>query len=273
MQPLLNYAANVTSQNGEDGILTEIFCRIGHGNKACIEFGAWDGKHLSNSWNLWSNCGWNAMLIEGDEIRFTELLRATASNGSVTPVKRFVVSEGKDSLNEIVSEFGFSSTPDLLSIDIDGDDIAIFESLTTCIPRVVVIEYNSTFPTNISFRQRLGGKLGASAKAILEVAGAKGYKLAHITDTNLILVVASEFDKLGFQELQLPEVYPITHLSYVVMSYDGEAYLLKERLPYHPSRPPRGVRRLVRLLAKALFKRDRSTSDDAGLYPIEVLSK
>jgi hypothetical protein len=38
----------VTSQDGEDGIIEHVFSRIPPVSRVCVEFGAWDGKHLSN---------------------------------------------------------------------------------------------------------------------------------------------------------------------------------------------------------------------------------
>ncbi|CAN0123266.1 unnamed protein product [Heterosigma akashiwo] len=35
-------------------------------NKWCVEFGAWDGKHLSNTWSLINEHGWSSVQIEGD---------------------------------------------------------------------------------------------------------------------------------------------------------------------------------------------------------------
>ena len=35
---------------------------------------------------------------------------------------------------------------DLLSIDVDGNDVHLFEALDVITPRVVVIEYNAKFP-------------------------------------------------------------------------------------------------------------------------------
>jgi hypothetical protein len=51
--PLLKYQSNVTSQNGEDGIIQHIFKVLPPAqNRYCVEFGAWDGMHLSNCFNL-----------------------------------------------------------------------------------------------------------------------------------------------------------------------------------------------------------------------------
>lgn len=51
---LKSFARNEYSQYGEDGIIEEIFRRIGPNelNNFCCEFGAWDGVHLSNTASL-----------------------------------------------------------------------------------------------------------------------------------------------------------------------------------------------------------------------------
>ena len=61
---LAQHGQNVFSQFGEDGIIARIFEIIGLQSKACIEFGAWDGFHMSNTANLWTK-GWKGVLIEG----------------------------------------------------------------------------------------------------------------------------------------------------------------------------------------------------------------
>jgi hypothetical protein len=272
MLPLSKYSANVTSQNGEDGVLGEIFRRIGTVDRSCIEFGAWDGKHLSNTWKLWHEDSWRAMLIEGDEKRFRVLTEATRSYQQVVAVNRFVAPNGPNSLDNIIRQNHFSNRPDLLSIDIDGDDLAIFEAMQACRPRVVVIEYNATFPAEVSFQQKAGEAIGSSAKAILAVARRKGYKLAHLTDTNLILVTSDEFSHLSIGEPSLPESYPTSHLSPIVMSFDGRPFLLRSRLPHQASPPPYGTWRLFRLLLKSILKRSAVPVENNGLFPVEVMT-
>ena len=53
----LKYKKNFYSQNGEDGIILEVLKRLKIKNKElwCCEFGAWDGIHGSNTFNLVKN--------------------------------------------------------------------------------------------------------------------------------------------------------------------------------------------------------------------------
>ena len=76
---LVDFAYNNFSQNGEDGIIQEIIKRIGLQKSKenwCVEFGAWDGIHLSNTFNLVQQ-GWNAVYIEGNKSRYKDLIRTS----------------------------------------------------------------------------------------------------------------------------------------------------------------------------------------------------
>ncbi|MGB6797821.1 MAG: hypothetical protein WBE48_14975, partial [Xanthobacteraceae bacterium] len=42
---------NVYSQNGEDGVVEWVFSKIRPRHRICVEFGAWDGRNLSNTFN------------------------------------------------------------------------------------------------------------------------------------------------------------------------------------------------------------------------------
>src|ERR1041384_961402 len=124
---LLDYKKNVFSQNGEDGIIEEIFRRIGVESRSCCEFGAWDGKYLSNCRKLIQE-GWRALMIEGDSQKAKALMENYRENSAVTCVNRFV-DRDKNSLAQIVKDTAFPATLDFLSIDIDGLDYEVFESL------------------------------------------------------------------------------------------------------------------------------------------------
>ena len=136
------FEKTIHSQFGEDGIIEEVFRRIGVRWSTCIEFGAWDGLHLSNTLHLWRALGWKALLIEGDPEKYQSLLKNTAGHPQVRPLTRMVTPSGSGQLEKRIEHSGFPKDIDLLSIDIDGDDIYILESLHAIRPRVAVVEYN-----------------------------------------------------------------------------------------------------------------------------------
>src|SRR4051812_46672022 len=122
MDPLAKYRKNVTSQWGEDGIIEEILERLkmnADGEKrTCVEFGAWDGKHMSNTWRLWHDKGWDAMLIEGDRKRWQNLKEDVKPFSKVIAHNAFVRNSGPNSLDSILENSNIRQV-DLLSIDID----------------------------------------------------------------------------------------------------------------------------------------------------------
>ena len=69
------YNYNIYSQNGEDGVIEELLNRLNITNGWVCEFGAWDGIHLSNTFNLIKNKSFNAVLIEGDKNKYIDLLK------------------------------------------------------------------------------------------------------------------------------------------------------------------------------------------------------
>ena len=66
---LTEFAADITSQWGENGVIEKIFDLISVQNQFCVEFGAWDGVHLSNTRPLLVGGDWKGLLIEGDADR------------------------------------------------------------------------------------------------------------------------------------------------------------------------------------------------------------
>lgn len=173
---LLDFKKNEYSQNGEDGIINEIFRRIGIETKACCEFGAWDGIHLSNCRKLILS-GWSALMIEGNKQRFDSLVSNYSDRPDVICVNKFV-DAGKNSLAGICTDNGLSAL-DFLSVDIDGLDYEIFESLDF-LPRVICIEVNAGHnPANRSRVQRsvAMNNVGQSLQVFTDIADSKGYDL------------------------------------------------------------------------------------------------
>lgn len=173
---LLNYKNNAYSQNGEDGIIEEIFKKIDMVSKTCCEFGAWDGVHLSNCRKLVLD-GWRALMIEGEPQRFNELVKTYKGNPDVICINRFVDC-GTSSLDSIIRECKMEAL-DFLSIDIDGLDYEIFDSLEIR-PRVVCVEVNAGHDPRAELRiSRARAKkiVGQPMRVFVEIADKKGYDL------------------------------------------------------------------------------------------------
>lgn len=135
---LYEFASNKYSQFGEDGIIQEIFKVIGTKSKLAVEFGAWDGFLYSNTAALWTcDASWKAILIEGDSERYKELRRNTRAY-NVIPINAWVGISKEDCLEAILGNNGITQEIDLLSIDVDGNDYHIFNSLKKIRPRVIV---------------------------------------------------------------------------------------------------------------------------------------
>ena len=67
------YRYNIHSQNGEDGIIEKLFADLDIKDGYLCEFGAWDGKYLSNTYNLfYNNEQYTPILIEGDKERYND---------------------------------------------------------------------------------------------------------------------------------------------------------------------------------------------------------
>jgi hypothetical protein len=176
---LRDFAANVTSQSGEDGMIAKIFDTIGALNRWCVEFGAWDGKYLSNTWNLRQNKGWHSILIEGDPVRATALA-AENQQSAATVYQAHVGWAGENALDAILVGSELPTNFDLLSIDIDGNDWHVWRALTHYRPRLVVVEFNPSASNDFYFVQDADPAInqGSSLLAFCDLAREKGYELA-----------------------------------------------------------------------------------------------
>jgi hypothetical protein len=153
------YRLNEYSQNGEDGILSEIFRRLKIAKGKACEFGSADGYWLSNTRSL-INQGWECVQLEASAGQF------------VTP----------DNVNELVPD-----ELDLLSIDIDGNDFACWMAYTGS-AKVVVIEINSGINPDVDL---FTPDRGCNFSLMNRLAKAKGYDL--LVHTGNCIYIQSEY--------------------------------------------------------------------------------
>jgi hypothetical protein len=187
MRSLGTYRRNVHSQNGEDGVIEEIVKRLGIRTGSFVEFGAWDGRYLSNCLNLLEK-GWTGVFIEGDAGRFEDLVRNMKPFASrVELINAWVEPTGSNRLDRLLASTRLRPEFELLSIDIDSTDFQVWESLVEYRPAIVVIEINSSIPAGVRQTHQGPEVQGSSFTSTLELGRRKGYTTVCHTG-NLFLV-------------------------------------------------------------------------------------
>ena len=209
-RPLGHSEYRVRSQNGEDGVLAEMLSRVGPRHRTFVEFGIEDGSE-GNCVFLADWCGWQGLFIEADADKFLRLEQKYGPTGRVRTRHSLVT---PDNINGLLRDAALPYDLDVLSIDIDGDDYWVWSAINQISPRIVVIEYNSSFARHDSLVQPRGhgvwnstNAFGASIGALVGLARTLGYALVH-TD---LAGVNAFFVRSDFLE-SFPEAHsPLIH--------------------------------------------------------------
>jgi hypothetical protein len=228
--PFHDWRRNVYSQSGEDGILEQLFKRIQVDKGYFVEFGAWDGRHLSNSAKL-AEEGWRGCFIEGNPERFQDLEKNYKDSEAVKRLNVFVDSTGVNSLDNLLQRINAPKVFDLLSIDIDGNDYHVWASLQDYRPRLVVVEFNPTIPTSILYVQENEPWLnrGASLAALAELAKKKDYALVAATEWNAFFMDREVVEQFAVATYQPQEVKGNQHEAFIFHGYDGTLIIAGQR--------------------------------------------
>ncbi|GGC81621.1 hypothetical protein [Flavobacterium sp.] len=135
----------VFSQRGEDGIIQYIINKIEIPNKIFIEFGV-ETYNESNTRFLLMNNNWSGLVIDGDFKNIKYIKEDFIYwKYDITAIQSFIT---RDNINELISCYTSQKDIGLLSVDIDGNDYWVWESINCINPRIVVCEYNSVFGPN-----------------------------------------------------------------------------------------------------------------------------
>ncbi len=221
------FEAKVCSQRGEDGKIAKILEVIGDNDRWCVEFGAWDGKYNSNTFNLIKNRDYSAVLIEGSERKFLEL-RENMNPYKVTSIRSFVGFTDKDSLDVILEKTPIPKNFDVLSIDIDGNDYHAWAAVKKYRPKLVVIEFNPTIPSEVEFIQEPVSHLnhGCSLLALVRLARDKNYELVATTLNNAFFVSKEYFGLFKMADNSIDKLRTDqSRVTYVFSGYDGTVFV------------------------------------------------
>jgi hypothetical protein len=173
----------VYSQGDEDGIIAEIFRRIGPTGRRFVEFGCGDGLENNTAFLLFQ--GWSGLWIDSLESNEVSLRRRWAKEvaaGQLIFQRAMITASNIDSL---LAAGGMSGPIDLLVVDIDSNDYHVWKAITAIEPRVVCIEYNAKFPPPVEWILPRDDayvwdgteRMGASLSALTKLGAEKGYAL------------------------------------------------------------------------------------------------
>lgn len=234
---LLQHAKDVHSQCGEDGILGKVLEMLPERDQWCVEFGAWDGRHMSNTCHLVEDKDYSVVFIEGNPAKVEVLKKNFGHNPKVYPLCRFVGWEGDQKLDKILSETPIPKNFDLLSIDIDGNDWHVWKAVDEYRPKVVIIEFNPTMPTELDYVQppEFSTQIGCSLKALERLGKEKGYELVCVTPWNGIFVDAQYFPLFHVADNRAETLRIHTDkVTHMFSGYDGRIRMTGYRtLPWH----------------------------------------
>ena len=234
---------NVYSQFGEDKVLVELLKILedkSQLNKWACEFGAWDGLHFSNTANLIINANYSAVLIEPNVSRF-ETLEKNMASYPILALNSSVELDGKNTLDNLLSQTIIPKNLDLMSIDIDGADYWVFEGLKLYRPKILVIEFNPTIPKEIRFTnpRDIFSNKGSSIRSICELAETKSYKLCGLTTCNLFFIDSIYLELFTSRVIELEHLPEPAYVSRIWQTFDGAIHVEPEiSLLWHDVRAP-----------------------------------
>jgi hypothetical protein len=244
-------------------------------HKYCVEFGAFDLRQYSNTYPLWADLGWNALLIEGDGQKYQSLRQDYANlcasgriAGQVQLLNRMVGLSDNDSIDAILKEVNAPRDLDFMSIDVDGIDCDIFASLTAYRPRLLAVEFNPTLPPDRALRgSRTGNYIGCSVHDLVEIGRGKGYDLVACTDTNAFFVdsaLAAPFANRN----DISQLFDRRYLTYVLNAYDGG--IAFSQSPVYRARNPKIVYQNARARANSRDKGDLVLQRPRETRPVRI---
>jgi hypothetical protein len=179
-----SYEFSIFSQWGDDGIIDYLINNLDIKNKSFIEFGVQDYTECNTKFLL-MNKNWKGLIIDEAENLINKIKNSDIYwRFDLTAIKSFIT---KNNINNIFKENNFVGQVGLLSIDIDGNDYWIWDSINCVDPEIVIIEYNSrlgfekaiTIPYREDFERKKAHYsniyYGASLKALINLGKKKNY--------------------------------------------------------------------------------------------------
>jgi len=141
---LTRHHAKVYSQHGEDGMLAEIFRRVGlPARPFFVEIGVENGQECNTRFLL--EQGWSGVWIDGATADVEDarcIFAESVETGRLKIVHGMVTAEN---INAILDQSGVPDNVSFLSLDIDQNTSHVWRAMR-CNTQVACVEYNASLP-------------------------------------------------------------------------------------------------------------------------------
>ena len=178
------------SEFEEDGHLLYLLTLAGSASRTVVEISSQDGR-VCMATNLLVHHRWRGFLFDGDPVFVREGRRFFASHPATRSAPPVMRAEWftRDNVNHVLAAAGVPDEVDVLSLDIDGNDLYLWSAMKTR-PRILICEFNNAVPSDLALTipYRPGFSFtalpadqamfrSASLAAFVAVGRRKGYRL------------------------------------------------------------------------------------------------
>ncbi|MGD1108568.1 MAG: hypothetical protein ABR865_16125 [Terracidiphilus sp.] len=141
-QNLKDFEYKVFSQWGEDGIIQRLIRLVEPQNRTFVEFGVEDFSE-SNCRYLLMKDNWSGFVMDGSAANMERLKHSYYYwRYDLQAVSAFIT---RENINGFIAQSGFGRELGVLSIDVDGNDYWVWESIDSVSPAITIVEYNASF--------------------------------------------------------------------------------------------------------------------------------
>jgi hypothetical protein len=181
------------SEFEEDGQLLYLLTLAGSASRTVVEISSQDGR-VCMATNLLVHHRWRGFLFDGDPVFVAEGRRFFASHPATRAAPPVMRAEWftRDNVNQVLASAGVPDDADVLSLDIDGNDLYLWNAMTMR-PRILICEFNNAVPNELaltipyqpdfSFSALPADQAmfrSASLAAYVAVSRRKGYRLVGV---------------------------------------------------------------------------------------------
>jgi len=203
---LLKHGYKIFSQQDEDGIIDEIFKRIGTESKTFVEMGLETGIECNTTNLLYQN--WSGLWIESNVDSVANIKKNFNKflNNNLNVYCEKILSANVNKI--LLKYFNQGSEVDLLSIDIGVHTYHVLEAINAINPRVIVTEYNAKYGPTIDWKVKYNENVqwdntdyfGGSLNAFKKMLNKKNYVLVGCNVTGVNAFFVREDYKEKFEE-------------------------------------------------------------------------